>query len=80
LQEIREADCRSRLVQSEQEKDGSEEANFCQKRVREEGGISLLEVNKDKEVSGAALSVDVNEKNSLKDADQLTELEKLKIM
>ncbi|CAM6035323.1 unnamed protein product [Sphagnum compactum] len=78
--EIREADCRSRLVQSEQEKDGSVEANFCQKRVREEGGISLLEVNKAEEVSGAAVSVDVNEKNSLKDADQLTELEKLKII
>ncbi|CAM6058590.1 unnamed protein product [Sphagnum tenellum] len=75
--EIREADCRSRLIQSEQKKDGSEEANFCQKRVREEG-ISLLEVNKPEEVSGAALSV--NEKNSLKDADQLTELEKLKII
>ncbi len=56
------------------------ETNLCGKRLREEGDNSSPEVMKAGKVGEAALSVNVNEKNSSMDADQLTELEKLKIM
>jgi hypothetical protein len=76
---MKKAEDRSRAVGNEPQNGSVTETNLCGKRLREEGGNSSPEVMKAGKVGEAALSVNVNEKNSM-DADQLTELEKLKIM
>ncbi|CAK9275718.1 unnamed protein product [Sphagnum jensenii] len=80
LQETKKAEDRSRAVGNEPQNGSVTETNLCGKRLREEGGNSSPEVMKAGKVGEAALSVNVNEKNSSMDADQLTELEKLKII
>ncbi|CAM6033184.1 unnamed protein product [Sphagnum compactum] len=78
--ETKKAEDRSRAVGNEPQNGSVTETNLCGKRLREEGGNSSPEVMKAGKVGEAALSVNVNEKNSSMDADQLTELEKLKII